>query len=55
MLSLKTEADRLSEALQIIDQVASECCLYPEPHCAIALLNEDEQQRLYALLKGDQT
>lgn len=45
---------RLREARRIIDQVASECLLYPEPHQAIALLNEDEQKRLYDLLKGDE-
>lgn len=44
---------RLSEALAIVDAVASEAGLPQDPCFALALLNEDEQRRLYALLKGE--
>ena len=45
---------RLSEARAIIDRAAAETMLDQHPYHAIALLNEDEQKRLYALLKGDE-
>lgn len=45
-------ARRLSEALAIIDNAARESLLDQAPHHAIALLTEDEQRRLYVLLKG---
>lgn len=44
---------RLSEALAIVDGAAQETMLEQHPSHAIALLNEGEQKRLYALLKGD--
>jgi hypothetical protein len=44
--------DRLLQALAIINNTARETMLEQAPFHAIALLNEDEQRRLYALLKG---
>jgi hypothetical protein len=44
---------RLAEALAIVDNAARERMLEQHPYHAIALLNEDEQRRLYNLLKGD--
>lgn len=43
---------RLAEALAIIDGAARETMLDQAPYHAVALLNEDEQRRLYNLLKG---
>lgn len=43
---------RLRDALAIIDNAARETMLDQEPHHAVALLTEEEQRRLYALLKG---
>lgn len=45
--------DRLATALAIVDAAAVECGLPQDPCFALALLNEDEQRRLYALLKGE--
>lgn len=44
---------RLAEALAIIDNTARETMLDQAPCYAIALLTEDEQKRVYALLLGD--
>lgn len=44
---------RLADALAIVDAVAAEAGLPQDPCFALALLNEDEQVRLYALLKGE--
>jgi len=44
---------RLAEALSIIDNAARETMLDQHPAHAIGLLREDEQRRLYNLLKGD--
>jgi hypothetical protein len=53
---LEVELNRLrgalSEALSIVDNAARETMLDQDPCFAIALLSEDEQRRLYALLKG---
>jgi hypothetical protein len=43
---------RLSEGLDIVEAVAKEAGIPQDPCFALALLNEDEQRRLYALLKG---
>jgi primosomal protein N'' len=45
--------DVLAEALAIIESAARETMLDQAPYHAIHLLNEDEQRRLYNLLKGD--
>lgn len=44
---------RLSEALAIVDNAARETMLDQHPSHAFAVLTEDEQNRLYALLKGE--
>jgi hypothetical protein len=55
--ALEVERDRLrgvlAEALAIVDKAARETMLDQDPCFALALLSEDEQRRLYALLKGD--
>jgi hypothetical protein len=43
---------RLSAIRAIVDEVARMCGI-PEPAHAIALLTQEEQARVYALLKGD--
>ena len=48
----RTCEERLAEALAIIDGAARETMLDQHPYHAVALLNEDEQRRLYNLLKG---
>lgn len=51
------ECDRLRgvlrEACGIVDNAARETMLDLHPSHALAMLTEDEQNRLYALLKGD--
>lgn len=49
---LTAARSRLAEALAIVDGVAQSCMLSNPAH-AFALLSEDEQARLYTLLKGD--
>lgn len=43
---------RLREARGIVDDVAAVCGISVPAH-AFAMLNEEEQTRLYALLKGE--
>jgi hypothetical protein len=53
LVQLLIARNRLADALAIIDNAARETMLDQHPYHAIALLNEDEQKRLYALLNGE--